>query len=89
MLSAKSRAEIDAFFGFRPQPDASENERRRERRSRILSALSTGHSAPRELYDAIPDEETNTIDRELDALIKLGAVKWNGQRGTASRYYRV
>ena len=89
MLSAKSKAEIDAFFGFRPQPDTSDRELQRERRNRILKALSTGHSAPRELYDALPDEETGTIDRELHDLIKLGAVRWNGQRGPASRYYRV
>ena len=89
MLSAKSRAEVDKFFGSRKQPETTDQEERREIRSRILRAINTGHSAPRELEQILYDLEVGTLAKELKALIALGSVKWNGRRGPASRYLRA
>jgi len=91
MLSAKSKAEIDAFFGFREQPDttATEENETRNVRERILKAVSNGHSAPRELHDALYDLPTEVVERALRRLVQRKAVRWNGLYGTASRYYRA
>ena len=88
MLSAKSKAEVERFFG-RSVINPSEADRRRALRIRILQALATGHSAPRELHDALVDVEVGEVNRTLRALVRLGAVRWNGLRGSRSRYYRL
>jgi hypothetical protein len=93
MLSAKSKAEIDAFFGFKPQPDTTEEANQeseaRTVRERVIKAVSSGHSAPRELREALYDLPDEVIERALRRLVQRKAVRWNGQHGTASRYYRA
>lgn len=89
MLCSKEREETARFFGKRIEQEPSASGQRRALRERILKAIAIGHSAPRELYDALADEETDEVDRELRALVQIGALRWNGQRGPASRYYRT
>lgn len=75
-----------AFFG---KPAETKPDDQRRLRARILQAVATGHSAPRELQDVLFDVEADELTRSLKALVSIGAVRWNQKYGPSSRYYRA
>lgn len=59
-----------------------------EARRSIIRVLQGGANKG-QIQDALPHIEAYLLERELKTLVDKGAVKWNGKRGTASKYYRA